>query len=115
MLDNQNFYMYAGDTHHIQSEVTDSAGTPYNLRKAYLEWRLFPQGNPRFMDKYKPLVVKSSALGQIEVLNAELGEMLVKIEPEDTEGLKGQYYHEAILIEDSGVKITVFSGIVHMM
>ncbi|SFE43889.1 hypothetical protein SAMN04487969_102520 [Paenibacillus algorifonticola] len=101
---NQNFSMFAGESKKVIVSVTGCGGTPANIEGSNVQWVLkenrWTVGN---------LVDKELNNG-IEVSDNTPGQFTLFLEPEDTEGLSGLYYHAAEITDLSGNISTVFVG-----
>lgn len=99
---NQNFEMYAGDTKNIIIGVTDPSGMALDLTGATVSWILKPPqpAAPISIRKISP---------QVEI---DMDRITIKLLPEDTENLAGNFYHEAELTDQIGNVSTIMVGTV---
>lgn len=100
-----DFTMYAGDTKVITATTEDGEGAPYDLTGiTALRWKL-----ARTVTSTTALVQKELSAG-IEIIDADAGRFDITLDSVDTETLKGEYYHEAELIDALDRVATVFAG-----
>jgi hypothetical protein len=98
---NQNFDMYAGDSKNIVISVVDEANKPLNVEGVTVKWILRPTQPitaPNILDKTTP-----------EIETAE-DKVTIKLLPQDTETLYGNFYHEAELTDQIGNVSTIMVG-----
>jgi hypothetical protein len=97
---NQNFEMYAGDSKNIVVSVTDGASRALDITGASMKWILRPTQATasNIIEKSTPEII-------LDVYTAT-----IKLLPEDTESLAGNYYHEAELTDQIGNVSTVMVG-----
>jgi hypothetical protein len=86
----------SGDTRVIEVTVNDA------LTGATLRWGLFRMN-------FDPLFMKDTGNG-IVMTDAENGVFHITVDPEDTAGLCGEFYHEVEAIFPSGAVHTLFTG-----
>lgn len=106
--ENQNFTIYAGDTHTLAIPVKDQDNglQPLNLAGAELSWHLYRE--PHHIE----ILSKTTEAGYIKIISASEGRVEIEIMPADTESLKagGDYTH-ALKVRDSlGRRSTVTTG-----
>lgn len=102
--ENQNFEMYQGETKHLYIKVVDGDGNLINLTSGVVvKWGV---KKAHYADRF--LISKETG-GGIEIRN---GVAIVMIEPDDTEGLIGEYQHEARLIDEFENVSTILTGVV---
>jgi hypothetical protein len=95
-----NFEMFAGRSQAIEQQIEDINGDPYPLAAgASIEWHM------KRSAKATDLIVKTVGDG----ITVEDDTYTVTLEPEDTAGLEGLYYHEAV-ISDLDIVNTVLYG-----
>jgi len=100
-----DFIMWAGDDKTLQVTVQDSSGDPVDITGATaIRWQLSKSATKR------PALIEKALLDGVTVISAPGGRFDVTLEPEDTEDLKGDYYHEAELIDSGGRVATVLTG-----
>jgi len=92
---NQSFRMVSGDTTEI--EIIN----PTDLTGATVKWLLHKSGN-QYISKSTPAITVTS--GEEESI------IKIKLDPADTENLKGVYYHEAEVTDSFGNISTVTMG-----
>jgi len=101
---NQNFSLYAGDSKNINITVTDDNGVPVNLSDCKIIW-----GVKRNARASRYAVVKTS-LDDIIITDTQNGKATIRIMPNDTFGLSGDFYHEAEFTDAMGNVTTLFLG-----
>lgn len=86
----QNFTMWAGEALTIRIPVTDDDGAPVALTGASLAWAIVRAHGA------DALVTKTSGGGGITLEDGDGTDdvAVVALEPEDTQGLAGQFRHE---------------------
>lgn len=104
-----NFEMTAGDARKLLIPVVDGDGAAVSLDNALVRWQLSrAEGTP------PAIIEKSSDAGGVAILPPESGEEVWSIEvdlaPEDTQDLKGRYFHQAQVIDEAGDPSTVLRG-----
>ena len=100
-----NFEMHQGDTKRLRVSVQDPAGQPISLVGAQsIKWWVAKK-----VTSTTRLLEKSVGSG-ITVTSAANGELTVSIEPEDTDDVVGDYYHEREVIDSAGDIGTVLRG-----
>lgn len=100
----QDFTMKAGDTRKLNVTIVDEeSGTPLDISSAELSW-----GFARNV-RSEPLVEKAVGSG-ISIVNGPAGSCRITINPADTQGRKGKFYHELQVTETDGSVTTVMSG-----
>lgn len=99
---NQNFTMYAGKTKRINITVKDKDGSLKNLDDATIAWVLQDQEG-LFAQK---VITKNDE----DIVRLSEGVFRVTLWPNDTKGLDGTYYHEAVVVDALGDKATVTTG-----
>lgn len=98
-----NFEMFAGDSKVLQVLVLDEAGLPADITGATVRWQLAQKlAGP-------PLISKATGSG-ITVVDGPGGRFDVLLDPPDTEGLLGCYYHEAEAVNTGDITSTVLTG-----
>lgn len=103
----KNFSATAGDTMPVYVTVTDQFDGVMPLHNVTAIWQA-SKGTPgRFSPT--PVLTKSSEAG-ITITNASAGELLIDLQPADTVGLSGDYYHELQLTDSEGAVSTVLRG-----
>lgn len=100
----QNFQMTAGDTKYLVVSVKDADGVAVNLTGAAVKWQA-----ARSFGKASVLSKATSGSG-IVLTNASGGIFTITLDPDDTEDLKGNYYHEAQVTASDGTISTVLFG-----
>lgn len=97
---NQNFEMYAGDSKNIIVSVMDGGARPLDITGSSVKWILKPTQPASAI-----LITKSTPEITLDVYTAT-----IKLLPEDTENLAGNYYHEAELTDQIGNVSTIMVG-----
>ncbi|RMG96176.1 MAG: hypothetical protein D6706_10635 [Chloroflexi bacterium] len=96
----QNFTMWSGDSKLIQVMVTDSAGNSVALAGATIEYVIKDSVNGTTR------VSKSTSNG----ITISGNTFTITLDPADTAGLSGQYYHEAQITDVAGNVSTALVG-----
>ena len=102
-MKNQNCEIWSGDTPTIRVDIisgTTNLETVQSIR--YTIYRNF-----------KPILVKDLDSG-VEINPMQGLSLLVTLEPEDTENLGGQYYHEMEIVDEEGKVFTIMEGTVRI-
>lgn len=95
--------MHQGNDHRLRVTVVDDAGLPKQLEGAAIEWRL--------ARSLTGPVVAVKTLGAGIETDAAPGVFIVRLDPADTAELTpGNYYHEALVTDASGDRVTVLSA-----
>lgn len=97
--ENQSFEMYSGDTKNIIITMQD------NLDGATVVWVL-----KKSVYDEKDVVRKTTGQG----INVDRNTVTIRLEPDDTEGLSGLYYHETEVTDAFGNVSTVTTGNVNI-
>lgn len=100
---NQNAEIIAGDSKQIVVTVTNTDGSLVDLTASTVKWAM--KHNPVMTN----VVYKDTTAG-ITISNATGGEFTIQIDPTDTTGLTGDFYHEAELTDQTGNVSTVMTG-----
>jgi len=102
----QDFTIYVGDQSLPTFQVLDSSGNPIPLTNiSDIFWTA-----QRDLDS-AAVISKSMSAGQIVRLNGgQDGRFAVTIDPADTQNLSGFYMHEAVILDDLGLRSTVSTG-----
>jgi hypothetical protein len=96
---------YSGDTEEITITVTDGSGDPVNCTGATIVYGLDTE---EFGGT--PLVSKTTTNGDFSIGGDDNNEVTFTLEPSDTEGLDGTYYHEAEMVDTSSDVATLMTG-----
>lgn len=96
--------MFAGDTKTLQVTVKDENGDAVDLTGASIRWQASRSVNKR------PADLEKSVGDGITITDATAGRFDVTLDSADTEDLRGDFYHEAEVIDASGNVSTVFTG-----
>ena len=99
----QNFTMRSGDSKKLNITVTDGAGAAKDLTGATMIWRLAVR-------KHATSEISKATASGIAFVSEVSGIAQVTIDPADTAGLDGDYYHEAQVTDSSGDIETVMVG-----
>lgn len=98
-----DFNMVAGDTKTLVVSVKDSKGDPVNITGVAITWKAARSFN-------KDAVITKTVNSGITISDGPNGQFTVALDPDDTELLKGGYYHEAQMTTDAGIISTVLRG-----
>jgi len=102
----QDFEMWEGDTQVLRVSVTDKDGNPVNLVGFDLKWVL-----KRHVGAPQDEIVKTLADGiSLDEDVPEKNVFEIRLEPADTLGLSGTYYHEAEGVDVDGNVSTLMVG-----
>ena len=94
----QNFNLTAGEDRTLTMRATTQAGAVLNLTGATISWRLSPsQGGNAVLEETGSIV------------SASAGTFSVTLSDDETEGLGGSYYHQA-LVTISGTTTVATAG-----
>lgn len=102
----QNFEIYSGDSKNIIIIVTDDNENIIDLSGSTIKWAL-----KKTVNSIENNIYKDTSNGGIEITDALNGEFTVKLNPSDTEGLIGRFYHEAEVTDAIGSVSTILFGI----
>lgn len=103
--ENQSFEMYSGDTKNIIIPVTDGDGEPLSLEGVTATWVLKSNA-------YVNEVAITKTIG--DGIDIDGSEVTIRLDPSDTEGLRGLYYHKLNIIDAVGDVSTVTTGNVNI-
>ena len=102
-----DFSMTAGDSKVLEVTVTDADGAAVDLSGAQtIRWHMSRSVNSR------PATVEKALGAGITVTNGPGGIFSVTLDSADTEDLRGDFVHEAEVIDEDGNVSTVLSGAV---
>lgn len=108
----QNFSVGAGNDALIT--VTVESGTVGDtLVGSTIYWEVYPQKSGIVPNAALPLITKTnnSGGGDLTVLGSPPMTFTIQLDEADTLGLIGNYYHEAVAIDETGGRVTVLAGI----
>jgi len=97
--------MYEGESIRLKVRVVDANFVPVNISGASLAWEV----QRDILSRSGEVISKTTTSG-ISITSASGGLFRIDIDPSDTEGLSGDYYHEARLADVSGNVSTLFVG-----
>ena len=100
----QDFTIDAGDDKTLEVDVKDNDQVVVDITAATIEWRA-----SRNL-KVTAALTKTTASG-ISITNASGGIFQITLDDGDTEGLVGNYYHEAQVTFTNGKIATILRGI----
>lgn len=107
-----DFEMVAGDTRTLLVPVDDGDGGVVSLDNCTVQWRL-----ARGVNAPAALIEKSTddpespaGVTIVPPTGDGLWSFAVRLDPADTEGLKGSFYHEAQVTDEIGEISTVLRG-----
>jgi len=98
-----DFEMFSGDSKNLVVTVKDKSEAAVDLTGASISWGLA-------RSEYASADITKSIGSGVTLTNTLNGEFEITLDPTDTSGLVGSFYHEAQLIEASGDVSTVLSG-----
>lgn len=98
--ENQNIFLYAGDTKDVFIEVIDSDGVPLDLESAYIQWVVYE-------DVTGDSLIQKTSENSIRVEGSTFS---FRILSDDTANLDDDFYHEAKIVDVSGFESTVMRG-----
>lgn len=103
---NQNVSMFAGDTKHLETTVTDDAGAAKTLGGATIRYAMATSPQD------EAVVSKATPDdAEISIDSPSEGVFTIHLDPADTEALTATtYYHEAEVTDSQGNVATVFTG-----
>lgn len=99
--ENQSFEIYSGDTKNIIIPVTDVYGEPLSLEGVTATWVLKSSA-------YVVEVAITKTIGN--GIDIDGSEVTISLNPSDTEGFSGLYYHELEIVDVAGNVSTVTTG-----
>lgn len=103
-----SFEMFSGDTMRVNFTITDaSTGSALDLTGATVRWQMSKAKAIGF--SATPIITKTEGNG-LEITDAFGGLILVNLDPEDTEGRSGNFYHELECIDIDGDVSTAYTG-----
>jgi hypothetical protein len=102
-----DFEMQSGDTKRLVVTVLDANDVPVSLELVQsIKWWVAKK-----VTSTVHLFTKSAEVGEgITITDPPNGELRIDIEPADTEGKSGVYYHELEVIDSAGDIQTVLKG-----
>ena len=100
----QNFTLTAGDTKSLVITVKDNEGVAVDITGASVKWQA-----ARSFGKASAISKATGGSG-IVLTNPSTGVFTVTLDADDTEDLKGQFYHEAQVTLADGTIATVLFG-----
>lgn len=89
---------YQGDTQNLVVSITDENNNTVDISSATFKWNLDSRSYP---------VNKDMSSGDITLSNPSIGEVTIKINPEDTANLSGVFFHELEMTDADGNISTV--------
>lgn len=99
-----NFTMVAGDTKELIVSVRTTNGSAVNISGAEIKWQCArSHGKPSVLSK------DTTNLG-VTITDGPNGIFKVSLDPEDTEDLRGTFFHEAQVTFSDGTISTVLTG-----
>lgn len=84
---------FAGETKLLNINLVDINGNPVDINGATFEWKLNVRNNP---------VIKQSPSSDIIITNASSGQVQIKIQPQDTSSLSGNYSQDLKVTDSNG-------------
>lgn len=93
-----DFEMYSGDDFNVNATVNE------DIAGASIKWAL-----KKRVSSAETIAYKTTGDG-ITITNSSAGEFTIRLDAIDTEGLYGEFYHEAELTDATGFKSTVLVG-----
>lgn len=103
-----SFEMFSGDSMRVNFAITDaSTGNALDLTGATVRWQMSRAKAVGF--SRTPALTKTEG-GGLEIVDAFGGLILVLLDPEDTEGRSGIFYHELEVQDADGDLSTAYSG-----
>lgn len=85
------FTMKAGDTRNIYCTIVDKQQAPYDLSNAQIRW----WASKGTVEQFSRTAILKKAMGDgIEEVALLDGEIVVRMDPADTQALNGTYYFE---------------------
>lgn len=97
---------YAGDSNRISAKVLDVFGSSIDLTDAMINWYLSTS-----TDNTDDIILTKSTDDDSVLVDSPVdGTFTVQIDPIDTMGMDGIFYHEAVVTTSDAQKTTVFFG-----
>lgn len=103
-IKSRNITHYEGDSLTLEVTTKMPDGSRVDLTNSDIQWVLAKSAADT------PELSKDTASGGIEVVDGPNGEFNVTVDAGDTEGLVGEYYHEAEIRDSAGNEFTIFVG-----
>lgn len=109
----QNFSIPAGDSQTIEFDITSETIQQATLVGATVFWEVYEQVNGLPVPDVDPVIRKTSLSGGgIQILpDSQPLTFYVFVDPEDTDALARNYYHEAKVYDSTGNPISITYGI----
>lgn len=106
-----DFEMYAGDTKQIQVDVVDLDDVAVDLIDATIVWEM---ASSKWKRQTSPTVYirKTTNSGDGITLSMTQGRFFIDLDSIDTDGLSGNFYHEAQITTSGGVVGTALVGVI---
>jgi hypothetical protein len=104
---NNNYRMFAGDTKTLEMSVIDDDGLIVDISDAKIRWMMARSVNSKTTILSKG---NEDSPPEIEIVLANHGRFNVYLGQDDTETLRGDYYHEAEVVLPDGTIGTPISG-----
>lgn len=97
--------MFAGDSKELVVTIKDEADAAVSLEGVEaIRWHLSRTASKR------PATVEKALNDGIAVTDETGGVITITLDPEDTEDLKGDFYHEVEIVDEDGDVSTVLTG-----
>jgi hypothetical protein len=97
---NQYFEMHQGESKTL--EVTETDNT--DISGQDIEWILADERGD------SPEVTKTTSGGGVSITNGGNGEFEITLDPSDTSGISGRFYHESRIDDGAGTESVLFTG-----
>jgi hypothetical protein len=109
-IENDLIEMYKGDTKKLRFFIHDENGVAVDLTGSSIKWEMSRKASS------VTLISKATGGGGIDFTNPAGGFFIVTLDPSDTSELKARtYYHEAEMIDGSGIVATVAVGSIKLI
>jgi hypothetical protein len=96
-----DYEMYAGDSRIQPVEIVNELGEPVDLSTAAITYEI-----ARSPDAEDAAITKSTEDG----IAVDENTATITLEPEDTAGMEGVYYHELEIVDANGHSVTAVEG-----
>jgi hypothetical protein len=106
---NQNFELYSGNSRTLEIEITGQDGSILNITDITAKWAM--KRNPYLTEND---VLKTTSNG-ILITDPVNGKLQIKLLPEDTEEMFGEFHHELEITDVPGNVSTVMVGTVTLI
>lgn len=97
--------MFEGESKDVRVTVVDQDGVPFDLSGSTVRWEAQPD-----LTASGASIIKATGGQGITLTNPTQGIFTIRLDPADTLGLAGGFYHEAQVTDSAGNVATVLTG-----